>query len=86
MRQYDLATACRWLGNSPVVAAKQDATSTDLDADFRRAAGLEPTQTQQNAQQTPPDAARQDLTHLFEPHSQDTVNARLVSPICQYGS
>lgn len=41
MRSYDLATVCRWLGNSPVVAARHYATSVDLDADFRRAAGLD---------------------------------------------
>ncbi len=39
MRQYDLSTACRWLGNSPTVAARHYAVSTDTDA-FRRAAGL----------------------------------------------
>ncbi len=39
MRQYDLSTACRWLGNSPEVAARHYATSVDLNADFRRAIG-----------------------------------------------
>ncbi len=39
MREYDLATACKWIGNSPAVAAKHYAMSVDLDADFRRASG-----------------------------------------------
>jgi transposase len=51
MREYDLATVCRWIGNSPAVAAKHYATSIDLDADFRRAAGL-PSEAQQKAQQS----------------------------------
>lgn len=51
MREYDLATVCRWIGNSPAVAAQHYATSIDLDADFRRAAGLEPAEAQQKAQQ-----------------------------------
>ena len=41
MRSYDLATVCRWIGNSPEVAAKHYAVSVDLNADFRIAAGLE---------------------------------------------
>jgi hypothetical protein len=40
MREYDLATVCRWIGNSPAVAAKHYAVSVDLDADFRKATGL----------------------------------------------
>ncbi len=51
MREYDLATVCRWIGNSPTVAARHYATSIDLSADFRRAIGL-PTEAQQKAQQT----------------------------------
>lgn len=39
MREYDLATVCKWIGNSPAVAAKHYAMSVDLDADFRRASG-----------------------------------------------
>ena len=41
MREYDLATVCKWIGNSPAVAARHYATSVDLDGDFRRAAGLD---------------------------------------------
>jgi len=52
MREYDLATVCRWIGNSPAVAAQHYATSIDLDADFRRAAAL-PDEAQQKAQQSP---------------------------------
>lgn len=40
MREYDLATVCKWIGNSPAVAAKHYAMSVDLDGDFKRAAGL----------------------------------------------
>ena len=39
MREYDLATVCRWIGNSPAIAAKHYATSVDLNADFKRASG-----------------------------------------------
>jgi hypothetical protein len=39
MREYDLATVCKWIGNSPTVAAKHYAVSVDLDADFQRASG-----------------------------------------------
>ncbi len=53
MREYDLATVCRWIGNSPAVAAKHYAMSADLDADFQRAigAGKADAQAQQKAQQ-----------------------------------
>lgn len=37
MREYDLSTVCKWIGNSPTVAAKHYAMSVDLNADFRRA-------------------------------------------------
>ncbi len=39
MAEYDLATACRWLGNSPTVAARHYAMSTDRDGSFQRAIG-----------------------------------------------
>lgn len=54
MREYDLKTACRWIGNSPAVAAKHYAMSSDLDADFRRAAGQNQgaVEAQQKAQQS----------------------------------
>ncbi len=39
MAEYDLATACRWLGNSPTVAARHYAVSTDRDGSFQRAIG-----------------------------------------------
>ncbi len=42
--EYDLSTACRWLGNSPTVAARHYAMSTDTDGAFNRAiAGPEST-------------------------------------------
>lgn len=40
MRTYDLATVCRWLGNSPEIAARHYATSVALDADFQRATAV----------------------------------------------
>ena len=39
MAAYDLATACRWLGNSPTIAAQHYAMSTDNDGAFRKAVG-----------------------------------------------
>ena len=42
--KYDLSTACRGLGNSPTVAARHYAMSTDTDGAFNRAiAGPEST-------------------------------------------
>lgn len=52
MREYDLATACRWIGNSPAVAARHYSMSIDLDADFRRAVGQGVGEAQQKAQQS----------------------------------
>ena len=51
MRQYDLATVCKWIGNSPAVAAKHYAVSVDLNGDFRRAIG-NPDEAQRNAQRS----------------------------------
>ena len=39
MREFDLATACKWIGNSPKVAAQHYAMSMDLGSDFAKAAG-----------------------------------------------
>lgn len=39
--------ACKWIGNSPAVAAKHYAMSSDLNADFQRA--TKPTEAQQTA-------------------------------------
>lgn len=50
MREYDLATVCKWIGNSPEMAAKHYASSVDLNADFRRASALSDN-AQQKAQQ-----------------------------------
>jgi hypothetical protein len=64
MREYDLATVCKWIGNSPAVAAKHYATSVDLNADFRRATGMpsRAAEAQQNAQQSAADSDTQTLT------------------------
>jgi integrase len=51
MREYDLATVCKWIGNSPAVAAKHYAMSVDLNADFAKAVGPVGN-AQQKAQQT----------------------------------
>ena len=40
MRTHDLSTVCRWIGNSPEVAAKHYAMSIDRDADFEKATAL----------------------------------------------
>ncbi len=39
MAEYSLSTACRWLGNSPTVAARHYAMTIDQDADFQQAVG-----------------------------------------------
>ena len=54
MREYDLATVCKWIGNSPAIAAKHYAMCVDLDADFKRASKWEEgaVEAQQNAQQS----------------------------------
>lgn len=68
MREYDLATVCKWIGNSPAVAAKHYAMSVDLNADFSRAAGrvTEGQQAQQNAQQSAAGRVRQPMTSDWE--------------------
>lgn len=62
MADYGLSTACQWLGNSPVVAARHYAVSTDLSGDFRRAAGIpEPGPNSgpaRSGNKLPPDATR----------------------------
>jgi integrase len=50
MREYDLATVCKWIGNSPAVAAKHYALCVDLDAGFQRAAGRGKSAAQNQAQ------------------------------------
>ena len=50
MREYDLATVCKWIGNSPAVAAKHYAMCVDLDADFQRATGRAKGAAQNQAQ------------------------------------
>ncbi len=37
MAEYSLTTACRWLGNSPAVAAQHYAMTINRDADLQRA-------------------------------------------------
>ncbi len=70
LRQYDLATVCRWIGNSPAVAARHYATSVDLDADFRRAAGLD-TEAQQKAQQSPSVRRERGVSTRTTPHTRN---------------
>lgn len=59
LRSYDLATVCRWIGNTPAVAAQHYAMSADLGADFRRAVEGDAGEAQQKAQQTAPDRSGQ---------------------------
>jgi integrase len=61
MREYDLATVCKWIGNSPAVAAKHYAMSVDLNADFDKAVGPAG-QAQQKAQQSTVRQPGPDLT------------------------
>src|SRR6185295_7207846 len=70
MREYDLATVCKWIGNSPAVAAKHYATSVDLNADFQRAIG----QAQQNAQQTAATSACQGETPAMHSNEKTPAN------------
>lgn len=79
MRCYDLATVCKWIGNSPAVAARHYAMSADLDADFRRAAGMieEPSKAQQKAQQSPSAEGCQAMTTnegMCEDHQENKGN------------
>ncbi len=65
MAAYSLSTACRWLGNSPAVAARHYAMTVDGDADLQQAINQPPTispeagtkQAQQKAQQFMPEYA-----------------------------
>ncbi|CAN5486532.1 hypothetical protein BH10PLA1_BH10PLA1_16300 [soil metagenome] len=79
MRQYDLTTVCKWIGNSPAVAAKHYAMSMDLDGDFRRAAGLGDTLTkaQQNAQQSAATSDVPEKTNSVEPPENTEENVDL---------
>lgn len=80
-RQYDLTTVCRWIGNSPAVAARHYAMSVDLNADFERAADCGPApKAQQKAQQSATTSERQPATTgaeepRFQPENVDLVMA-----------
>ena len=74
LREYDLATVCRWIGNSPAVAARHYCMSGDLNSDFRRAAGLD-LEAQQKAQQSVPDRRCQGLNIKPAPHTSNDVSA-----------
>lgn len=82
MREYDLATVCKWIGNSPAVAAKHYAMSVDLDADFHRATGLKQAQqkAQQKAQQTPESSDGQAMTFTPSFNEKTPENGGLVNP------
>ena len=82
MREYDLATACKWIGNSPAVAAKHYAMSVDLNADFSRAAGKDHQdqgtgEAHQKAQQTAATTHDQRLTDEGETPLQTAENPAL---------
>ncbi len=80
MREYDLATVCKWIGNSPAIAAKHYAMSIDLNADFARATGGTVEATQKATQQAsalartaqPPKTAHGDNTSDCE-HLRDSA-------------
>lgn len=77
MREYDLATVCKWIGNSPAVAAKHYASSVDLNADFKRAAALPdatPEKAQQKAQQSAAERVCQDAPTIPGDGSQTLEN------------
>ena len=74
MREYDLATVCRWIGNSPAVAARHYATSIDLDADFRRAVSLPSADAQQKAQQKAQQSASGSDEHDMSAETPDNCN------------
>jgi len=78
MREYDLATVCKWIGNSPAVAARHYATSIDLNADFQRAAGVG-NQAQQKAQQSADADLCQQPTSLSQNNKKAPVNRGNVS-------
>ena len=76
MREYDLATVCKWIGNSPAIAAKHYATSIDLNADFKRASG--------QAESTSAGAVQNAVQYLHEtpcmavkPESETCENSRV---------
>ena len=81
MREYNLSTVCRWIGNSPGVAAKHYATSIDLDADFRRAAGAG---AQQNAQQSTAISGNQRVSSETD-ESENTLKIQLLTLIGTIG-
>ncbi|MGC8541815.1 MAG: tyrosine-type recombinase/integrase [Phycisphaerae bacterium] len=64
MREYDLATVCRWIGNSPAIAAKHYATSIDLNADFKRASGQAVQNAVQHLHETPCKAVKPDSENI----------------------
>ena len=78
MREYDLATVCKWIGNSPEVAAKHYASSVDLNADFQRAAGL-PHEAQQKAQQSAAEKAVQPMTAVTDDDAEVLKNTKKVT-------
>jgi hypothetical protein len=81
MHEYDLATVCKWIGNSPEVAAKHYAMSIDLNDDFKRAAGKIqfPNQAQRNAQQSAVSSDGQGLTSDSPEKAQAVENHELVN-------
>lgn len=83
MREYDLATACKWIGNSREVAARHYAMSRDLDADFKRA--TENGEAQQKTQQSVADGPRQGETSTSRTDTENPENKAFVAA-CPAGS
>ena len=74
MAEYSLSDACRWLGNSPAIAARHYAMSTDSDGAFKRAVG-EPESKPENG---PCSALQKALQYeakpdYMEPQSEDAT-------------
>jgi len=82
MREYDLATVAKWIGNSPEVAARHYATSVDLDGDFRRAAGLG-AQAQQKAQQSAAESREYEGQGRTRPGVRENETAKIIGDVAR---
>ena len=77
MKEYDLSTVCKWIGNTPEVAARHYAMSTNINDDFKRAVGKAvdtQEKAQWNAQQTASGGDRQGQTADFSGDAKSPEN------------
>lgn len=77
IQEYDLDTACKWIGNSSEVATRHYAMSRNLTDDFRRAAGL---QAQQKAQQSASARGDQAAPTTLDPKTETPVKSAVDDP------